>query len=118
MYRIEINDNRTLDELQDEFGEFYPHLKMLFYSLDNNNRNIFSFDLMESRSIPLTEFRIKHNSGYLYLNDDLSVLELKNKLLNTFGIKAEIFQKIENNKWSKTPISDDQLLCSLSFEIV
>jgi hypothetical protein len=52
------------------------------------------------------------------LNEDLNVQKLKENSLNYFGLKAEIFQKTDLNLWSQNPISNNQLLREINFEII
>jgi len=117
MYRIEIHDNRILEEIQDEFCEFYPHLKILFYQKDQSMDNSYPAQSVETKKYRMKEFRNKNNSGFLYLNDDLTVAKLKENLYHYFGLRAEFFQKTSSNTWSKEPISNHQLLHEISFEI-
>ena len=118
MYRIDISNNRTLQEIQDEFNEYFPHLKIQFYKTDKFFPGSFSELFVESADEKLLTFRIKNNSGYLYLNEDLNVQKLKENILNYFGLKAEIFQKTDLNLWSQNPISNNQLLREINFEII
>jgi hypothetical protein len=111
MYRIEIFNNRTLQEIQDEFNEYFPHLKIQFYQIDKFYPGSFSELFVESA------FRLKSNSGYLYLNEDSTVSKLKQNILDYYGLKAEIFQVTDLNLWSENPITDNQLLREINFEI-
>lgn len=117
MYRIEISNNRTLQEIQDEFNEYFPHLKIQFYQTDKFYPGCFSELLVESGDEKLSSFRLKNNSGYLYINEDSTGMKLKQNILDYFGLKAEIFQVTDLNYWSRNSISDSQLLREIDFEI-
>jgi hypothetical protein len=117
MYRIEISNNRTLQEIQDEFNEYFPHLKIQFYQTDKFFPGSFLELFVESGDVKLSTCRIKNNTGYLYLNDESTVLKLKKNILDYFGLKAEIFQVTDLNLWSQNAISDNQLLHEINFEI-
>jgi hypothetical protein len=117
MYKIEITNNRTLQEIQDEFNEYFPHLKIKFYQIDRFYPGSFSDLFVESSDEKLLAFRLKNHSGYLYLNDESTVQKLKQNILDYFGLKAEIFQITDYNVWSENPISNSQLLREINFEI-
>lgn len=116
MYKIEINNNRTLDEIQDEFNEFFPHLKIEFYpmiieghnTIMHQNPNI-SKDIVES-------YRTNSVTGFLYLHDDLRVEEIKTIMFDNFGLLIDIFQKTDINQWSSKPKAEFQLLREIDFE--
>jgi glutathionylspermidine synthase len=117
MYRIEISNNRTLQEIQDEFNEYFPHLKIQFHQIDKFYPGSFSELFVESADEKLMSFRLKSNSGYLYLNEDSTVSKLKQNILDYYGLKAEFFQVTDLNLWSENPITDNQLLREINFEI-
>jgi hypothetical protein len=45
------------------------------------------------------------------------VSKLKQNILDYYGLKAEIFQVTDLNLWSENPITDNQLLREINFEI-
>jgi hypothetical protein len=106
-----------LEEIQDEFGEFYPHLKILFYPKDQQSESSFFSEIDEIKKNKIKVYRVKNNSGFLYLHDDLTVSKLKENLYLYFGLRAEFFQKIAPNSWSKKPVKNERLLSEISFEI-
>ena len=114
---IEIANSRTLQEIQVEFNEYFPHLKIQFYQMDKFFPGSFTDLFVETGDEKLSTFRIKNISGYLYLNEDLYVQELKDTIYDNFGLKAEIFQKTDLNQWSQNPIENNQLLREINFEI-
>ena len=117
IYRIELSNNRTIQEIQNEFNEYFPHLKIQFYQKDKFFPGSFSELFVESGEEKLSTCRVKNNSGYLYLNDESTVLKLKQTVYDYFGLKIEVFQITDHNHWSENPITKEQLLTQINFEI-
>lgn len=116
MYKIEINNKRKIRDIQTEFNDFFPHLKIEFFII---HRSAFYDQIKEyvDASSSLLKCREKNNDGYIFLNDELRTLDLKNNLKKDFGLNIEIFHKIGVDSWSKDPIPNEQLLKEINFEI-
>lgn len=113
MYKIEISNNRKLGEIQDEFNEFFPHLRMEFYS------NVTpSFESNETDEPTISSYRTFSKNGYLFLHDDLTVENIKTIMFDEFGLLIDIFQKTDINQWSSQPKSEFQLLREIDFEAI
>lgn len=117
MYRIELANNRTIQEIQNDFSEYFPHLKIQFYQKDNFFPGSFSDLFVESGDVKISNCRIKTNTGYLYLNDESTVQKLKQTFLDYFGLKVEVFQITDMNHWSQNPVEDNKLLTEINFEL-
>ena len=111
MYKIEISNNRKIEDIQDEFNEFFPHLRMEFYS----NASL-SFELNEREDPTISTYRTNSKNGYLFLHDDLTVENIKSIMFDEFGLLIDIFQKTDINQWSSQPKSEFQLLREIDFE--
>ena len=116
MYKIEINSKRKIRDIQTEFNEFFPHLKIEFFNI---HRSAFYDQIKEyvDASSTLLKCRERNNEGYIFLNDELRNVDLKTSLKKDFGLNIDVFHKIGRDSWSIDPIPNEQLLKEINFEI-
>jgi hypothetical protein len=101
-----INGDRLIKEVQQEFAEAYPFLKIEFFK---NNE--------EQKGHTLKQTRIEHNKklgdaglrkgadGNLIVEDLMSVTSLEKAFVEQFGLGIQVFRK-SGNIWLETSITD------------
>jgi hypothetical protein len=117
MHKIEINNLRKVIAVQKEFSEIFPHLRIDFHLKPHQSHGENTPKMAKKTKLRIGDCRVHSHTGYLYLNEEMTVKEFKSYLTNEFGLAVEIFQKIEKGKWSKNPIYSNQLLAEINFEI-
>jgi hypothetical protein len=116
MYKIEINNRRKIKSIQNEFNEFFPHLKLEFYNMHPSSIYEKIKEYLDQKKV-LEKCRDANNDGFLFIDEEMKANELKTTLKNDFGLNVDIFHKIGKEQWSNDPITNDQLLKEINFEI-
>jgi hypothetical protein len=118
MYKIEINNQRKIGAVQTEFNEFFPHLKIEFYTMHPSSiyERIKEY-IDQKKTIDTCRNNNNNKNGFFYFHEEMKANELKQSLKNEFGLNVDIFHKIGREKWSNDPIPNNQLLKEINFEI-
>lgn len=99
--KIEINNDRKIFGIQEEFNALYPNLKIEFYEKPSTLGGHPSKKLVKSSSKPLAECRTMHNTGFISILPGMTYNELKQNFSDIYGLSIEMFQKSANNTWSE-----------------
>jgi hypothetical protein len=116
MYKIEISNQRKIKSVQNEFSEFFPHLKLEFYTMHPSSIYERIKEYLDNKK-SLEKCRDSGKDGFIYMDEDMKANELKTTLKNDFGLNIEIFHKTGKDQWSNEPIPNHQLLKEINFEI-
>lgn len=108
MYLI-INNHRKISEIQKEFSEAFPFLKIEFFSKPHgykagNERR----DLIKTDST-LKQIRNKNAEGKVSLLESRTVMDFEFELRETYGLNAQVFRK-SGNVWIETSLTDEWTL--------
>jgi len=106
--KLYVNQSSTLGEIQKDFRDMYPYLKLEFYKrIQTGNRETPSKDRLQANYLPG-----KINTGRVYAAIDISpqrsASELETDILNTLGVSAQVLrrsgtiwiQTTDTDKWS------------------
>lgn len=106
--KLYVNQSSTLGEIQKDFRDMYPYLKLEFYKrIQTGNRGTPSKDRLQANYLPG-----KINTGRVYAAIDISpqrsASELETDILNTLGVSAQVLrrsgtiwiQTTDTDKWS------------------
>ena len=116
MYKIEISNQRRIKSIQNEFNEFFPHLKLEFYNMHPSSFYERIKEYMDNKKT-LDKCREKEKNGFVYIDEDMKADEFKTTLKNEFGLNVDIFHKIEKDQWSNEPIPNQQILKEINFDV-
>lgn len=116
MYKIEINNRRKIKSIQNEFNEFFPHLKLEFYMMHPSSIYEKIKEYLDEKKT-IEKCRNMNNDGFLFIDEEMKANELRTTLKNDFGLNVDIFHKIDKEQWSNEPIPNHQLLKEINFEI-
>ena len=100
-----ICDERTLMEVQKEFSEKYPFLRIRFFAFNENPEE--HKKLKSTRTIG--EVRTVHNEGELSIHGSVKVKTLEMSLREDFGLNAQVF-RLSGNLWLQTTSTDEWTL--------
>ena len=116
MYKIEISNQRKIKSIQNEFNEFFPHLKLEFYNMHPSSIYERIKEYLDDKKT-LEKCRNTNVNGFIYMDVEMKANELKTTLKNEFGLNVDIFHKIGKEQWSTEPIPNHQLLKEINFEV-
>jgi hypothetical protein len=116
MYKIEINNQRKIKSIQNEFNEFFPHLKLEFYTMHPSSIYERIKEYLDNKKT-IETCRDSKKNGYIYIDEEMKANELKSSLKNEYGLNVDIFHKIGKDEWSNDPIPNHQLLKEINFEV-
>lgn len=103
---MKISDERSIQEIQTEFSELYPGLKIEFYSeVHEVHKNSPSDLLLESSNL-IGDIRDIHGTKEWKIEPTHSVAEVESTLKDTFGLNAQVFRK-SKDIWLQTSATDD-----------
>jgi hypothetical protein len=112
---IEINDEKTIGELSDEFTAAYPFLKIAFFKHPHNwqekSRNN---ELLPSEK-RIGEVRTKHNPGAVEIHTGSKTGTIEQDFAAMFGLNVQILRH-HTNEWVQT-IGSDELTIAEQNEI-
>ena len=100
-----ITDKKNIREVQKEFNEKFPYLKIEFYKGKHGSGEGSPIKERLNPEQPIGAIRKKHNEGDLSIDGDLSVSEFENALLKKYGLNVQVFRK-SGNLWMQTTATD------------
>lgn len=113
--KIEINNHRKIFAIQKEFSSVFPCLKIEFHEKPNKQGGASSQKLVKSSSKSLSECRNLHNEGFVSINPQMSVGDLKQIFRDNFGLTIEVFQKT-TKVWRQVDVTENVILDELNKE--
>ena len=106
---IEINDSISLREIQEVFSDFYPYLKIEFYSKRHKKYEASSEASQIDPNVLIGDIKATHVSGVLEILPFYKISEVEREFQQRFGLSAQILRK-ENRGWEQTTGMDDLTL--------
>src|SRR4051794_32966043 len=110
---LNIQDNKTIGDLQDKFNECFQHLKIEFYHSRHKWRQASLKADIISPDRNIGEIRTNHNSGFFDIKSWYKTGRVEQELRDHFGLYAQIFF-IKNNEWVQSALADDLTLAYLN----
>jgi hypothetical protein len=104
-----ISDERTLAEVQREFHEKFPFLKLAFYSTPHKTGEGSQNKALINETKTIGEVRTVHNTGDLSINGHLKVSTLEQQFAEVYGLNVQVFRK-SGSIWLQTITTDDWTL--------
>lgn len=103
---LEINGERLISEIQQDFGAVYPFLKIEFFRNGKIRRDRYPVNKLIPATQPVkTAWHYKQEKGQLTLSDGMTVTDFENALMDQFGLSAQVFRR-SGNIWLETTITD------------
>lgn len=103
--KLYVNQSSTLGEIQKDFRDMYPYLKLEFYKrIQIGSRESSSKDRLQANYLPG-----KINTGRVYaaidISPQISAGELESEILDILGVSAQVFRR-SGNIWIQTTDTD------------
>jgi hypothetical protein len=112
--QIKITDNKSIKEIQTEFQNAFPFLKIEFFKNDTEKRN----SSIKSQPIPdrttIAMVRHIHTESEVNISGNRSVEELENDF-KKYGLFVEVFRK-SGNMWIETTLTHHWSLLRQNYE--
>lgn len=109
MITLQINHTKKIADLQKEFNDVFPFLKLEFF---HHRHRVFrgspKKDIAEP-DLTLGHLNRKYASGAIIVRPDMKVSELEEILKNNFGLSAQVFRRA-GRTWIETTVTDDWTL--------
>jgi hypothetical protein len=102
---IEINENRTLEDIQSDFGDMFPYLKIVFFSKPHTVSGGTGKKHILDHSLALKQVRKNLNAGSIQIEEYMKVIDLENIFWNQFGLPVQVFRK-SGSSWLETTATD------------
>lgn len=110
---MRINDLRTINDLQNEFRQEFPYLRIEFVKDTHlGGEGTRHMTKLDSTSV-LGNVRQIHNRGFIKLDNTLTVKCLEQTFQKVFGLHVLIFRKSFDN-WIQSDTSDASTLKELN----
>lgn len=100
-----IDDHKKIMDLQMEFHQKFPYLKLEFYSGTHKVGETSPAKTRLDGELLLKNARTIHTEDDLYVREDMSVSELEQLFLTRFGLNAQVFRR-SGNLWLQTSATD------------
>ena len=100
-----ITDSKKISQVQNEFNDKFPYLKLEFYSKAHaegeGSRDKERIDSTKT----VGEVRSIHNTGDLSINGHLKVSSLEQAFANDYGLNVQVFRR-SGGIWLQTTSTD------------
>jgi len=99
----EISNDRVISEIQDDFSNLFPFLKLEFYKLENEIPSIRTKKRLPN-SIFLRSVGLK-SDGHIEISQEMTVSELEKMFAEKFGLIAQISRN-SGGIWLETTMTN------------
>lgn len=104
-----IKENKTIKDIQVEFNNKFPYLKIEFYAHEHSsNEGSPKTDKLEE-ILTISESRTKMNEGELSIHPNQKVSTLEQNFHDIYGLNVQVFRK-SGAIWLQTIATDDWTL--------
>lgn len=104
--RIDLINSKSLGELQKEFNDRYPYLRIMFFSKPHQHGKGTERKYLQNANVTLEQCRIKNDGGALEFDEHITVGELEEKFAEQFGLYIQVFRR-SGNLWLETTATDN-----------
>jgi hypothetical protein len=108
--RLLISGDRSIADVQRDFNNAYPFLKLEFFRNGVTRQSRYHANLKIGNNTRLKDsWFLKKDSGHLDLSDSMTVLQLEESFIDMFGLSVQVFRK-SGNVWLETTMTDNWTL--------
>lgn len=108
--RIELTSKKTIKEIQAEFSQMFPYLKLEFFSKPHTIGKGTKKEYMNDSSLSLGESSGNEEVfGMVDITEDTVVHDLEKMLREHFGLNVQVFRK-SGKIWLETTATDNWTL--------
>jgi hypothetical protein len=109
LMHLRIAPNRLISDLQKEFNNAFPFLKIEFFQNRNQQLPAFTFQQIIPHSRRIVEGQAAVTDGDIEITSDMKVKELEKIFKDQFALAAQVFRR-SGNIWLETTMTDDWTL--------
>lgn len=102
---MKIYDDRQLKDLQQEFSQIFPYLKIEFFQKPHQAGMGSSEKEKLNPEMHVGMVRQKHNIGIMPTDGNLTVGAFEKAFESTFGLYVQVYRK-SHGKWLQTWVTD------------
>lgn len=104
-----ISDEKKIREVQKEFSEKFPYLRLEFYTEEHGAEEGSPADQKINPDKTIGEIRKQHSSGDLSVNGNQKVSTLEHNFHDIYGLNVQVFRR-SGDLWLQTTSTDDWTL--------
>lgn len=101
--KINISNSKTIEEIQAEFNQEFPFLKIQFFK--HSHKVFKGNDKKEMIPVTTTIGQLKHHNGAIEISADMTVTELERMFREQLGLNIQVFRK-SGKSWLETTVTD------------
>jgi hypothetical protein len=113
--KITIENNKTISDLQAEFNQAFPYLKVEFYTATYEAKKLQPNTKLIRHDKLLLNCRKAGLEGILQLNPNETVAAFEANLWEQYGLSVQVFRK-SGNLWIETSLTDSWTLQQQNLE--
>lgn len=102
---MKISADKKLIDIQKEFGEKFPSLKIEFYPGRHAAGEGSPADQTLNPELTIGAVRTVHKEGDLRISGDMEVRQLEQKFYEDYGLNVQVFRK-SGHLWMQTSATD------------
>lgn len=106
---MKITAEKKLSEIQEQFREKFPFLKIEFYAHRHQAGEGSRAEETLDPQLTIDEVRTIHTEGDLQIDGDMKVSTLEQKFYKDYGLNVQVF-RMSGNLWMQTSATDDWTL--------
>lgn len=107
---LAIFADRTIKEVQEDFTNAFPYLKIEFFRNGEVRKDRYPAQMMIAHNRTLKEAWVrKKTEGRFPLSETMSVSDLENTFLDHYGLSVQVFRR-SGNLWLETTMTDSWTL--------
>jgi hypothetical protein len=109
LMHLRIAPNRLISDLQKDFNNAFPFLKIEFFHNRNQQLPAFTFGQMLSHNKRIVEGQTAITDGDIEISQDMKVKDLEKIFKEQFSLMAQVF-RLSGNLWLETTMTDEWTL--------
>lgn len=103
--KILISDNRPVKQLQEQFNEEFPYLKLEFFTRPKKTGESRPRKTIRTQEQTIGECRTVHHKGHMNIIAAMTVAELEKLFREYYGLYVQVFRK-SGKVWLETTVTD------------
>jgi hypothetical protein len=115
--KINITFNKTLKEIQSEFQNYFPHLKIEFYHKIHKKGEGSENDSELDNNLTVAEVNLLIENSVWEFSSETKVSELEDEFKNLTKFSTQVFRKTKSS-WIQTIATDDWTLNEQELEAI
>ena len=109
LMNLRIAPNRLISDLQKDFNNAFPFLKLEFFRNRNQQLPAFTFQQILPYNNRIADGQIAITDGDIEVNPDMKVKDLEKIFKDQFSLAAQVFRR-SGNLWLETTMTDNWTL--------